>query len=46
MTEEVAVKIAETLASIKDAIWLIAGLAICWTIFFGAAILAYILTKD
>lgn len=46
MTEETAVRIAEALESIKDAIWLIGGLAICSTIFCGVAIIAYILLKD
>lgn len=46
MNEEVAVRIADTLESIRGAMWLIGGLAICLTIFFGVAILAYILTKD
>lgn len=42
MTEETAVRIVEKLDSIVSAVWSITGLII----FFGIAILAYILTKD
>ncbi len=42
MTEETAVRIVEKLDSIVSAVWSIIGLII----FFGIAILAYMLTKD
>lgn len=46
MTEEVAVRIAEALESIRNAIWAIEGLAISLLIIFGIAYLVYIVRKD
>lgn len=46
MNEEAIVRIAETLESIKDAIWLMAGMTICLFIVFGVAFLLYIIARD
>lgn len=46
MTEETAVRIAEALESIEDAIGLIVALTIGVTISVGIAVLLHIIAKD
>jgi len=46
MTEEIAVRIADALESISDAIGIIEGLTIFWTVVLGIALLIYSIKKD